>query len=106
MLVAGQYQGSDDSDSEDDQFTDGNRDSIGNFLPQHEAAEAEEDSSNSDEDGATVAADDDAACSGHGIAECSVLCTLYSLSLQDGHCSAHFPNCCFWAELTARSACR
>ena len=32
MLVAGQYQGSDDSDSEDDQFTEGNRGSIGNFL--------------------------------------------------------------------------
>ena len=31
MLVAGQYQGSDDSDNEDDQFTEGNRDSIGNF---------------------------------------------------------------------------
>ena len=62
MLATNQYQGSDDSDSEDDQFTEGNRDSIGNFLgPQHEAAEAEEDSSSSDEDGATVAADDDAA---------------------------------------------
>ena len=32
MLVAGQDKGSDDSDSEDDQFTEGNRDSIGNFL--------------------------------------------------------------------------
>ena len=28
MLVAGKYQGSGDSDSEDDHFTEGNRDSM------------------------------------------------------------------------------
>ena len=63
MPVDDHYQGSDDSDSEGDQFTGGNRDSIDNFLgPRHEDAQAEEDStSSSDEDGATVAAEDDAA---------------------------------------------